>query len=199
MTSSTFAGPKTTRRRAATELVALLEERGYRTRRRGPDRWAAQCPAHDDRSPSLSITGAEDRVLIKCFGGCAPGDVVAAIGWGLRDLFDAPARRALRRPLVSRVRPVAPRQTRKPRQSLLEAVQESIHFEEPVLLTDSDVIAAEVDTCLIVMMPPRWREHLDHMYEVFAGATVQIAMRDPFEAECMAQWLGLVATVEVVP
>jgi putative DNA primase/helicase len=34
--------------------------------------WMARCPAHDDRTPSLSITdGAEGRILLTCFAGCS--------------------------------------------------------------------------------------------------------------------------------
>jgi hypothetical protein len=33
--------------------------------------WQARCPAHDDKSPSLSICAGEDgRTLLKCFTGC---------------------------------------------------------------------------------------------------------------------------------
>ena len=33
--------------------------------------WMACCPAHDDRTPSLSIAdGAEGRILLTCFAGC---------------------------------------------------------------------------------------------------------------------------------
>ena len=54
----------------------------------GPGRWVAKCPAHEDRSPSLSVRELEDgTVLIKCFAGCAATDVVAAAGLEFRDLF----------------------------------------------------------------------------------------------------------------
>jgi hypothetical protein len=34
--------------------------------------WMACCPAHDDRTPSLSIAdGAEGRILLTCFAGCS--------------------------------------------------------------------------------------------------------------------------------
>jgi len=57
-------------------------------RETGPGRWLACCPAHDDRNPSLSIRETSDgTLLIHDFGGCAPGDVLAAIGLELRDLF----------------------------------------------------------------------------------------------------------------
>ena len=53
--------------------------------------WIAKCPAHEDRSPSLSIRELEDgRVLINCFGGCGAGDVLAALGLRMSDLFDKP-------------------------------------------------------------------------------------------------------------
>jgi len=40
----------------------------------------ARCPAHDDRSPSLSITPGRDAVLFHCFAGCAQADIIAALG-----------------------------------------------------------------------------------------------------------------------
>ena len=57
-------------------------------RRTGPGTWQAHCPAHQDRSPSLSIRAGEDgRVLIHCFAGCPPFAIAAALGLSLRDLF----------------------------------------------------------------------------------------------------------------
>lgn len=48
----------------------------------------ARCPAHQDKSPSLSIKEADDgRVLVHCFAGCSVADVLAAVGLELRDLF----------------------------------------------------------------------------------------------------------------
>jgi hypothetical protein len=47
--------------------------------------WAARCPAHDDRTPSLSIRDAEDnKVLVRCHAGCDQERVIAALrGRGL--------------------------------------------------------------------------------------------------------------------
>jgi putative DNA primase/helicase len=39
----------------------------------------ARCPAHEDRSPSLSITPGRAAVLFHCFAGCAQADVIAAL------------------------------------------------------------------------------------------------------------------------
>jgi hypothetical protein len=50
--------------------------------------WTAKCPAHADRTASLSIASGDDgRVLLHCFSGCSAGEVVAATGLQLGDLF----------------------------------------------------------------------------------------------------------------
>jgi DNA-binding transcriptional ArsR family regulator len=49
--------------------------------------WVACCPAHPDENPSLHITLTDDRVLLKCFAGCATEAICDALGIGLRDLF----------------------------------------------------------------------------------------------------------------
>ena len=51
--------------------------------------WKAQCPAHDDKTPSLSITqGDNGCVLLKCHAGCETRAVVAALGLKESDLFE---------------------------------------------------------------------------------------------------------------
>ncbi|MGE4078425.1 MAG: toprim domain-containing protein [Reyranella sp.] len=47
--------------------------------------WTARCPAHDDRTPSLSIRDAdENKVLVCCHAGCDQERVIAALrGRGL--------------------------------------------------------------------------------------------------------------------
>ena len=56
--------------------------------RRGPRGVTARCPAHDDKSPSLSVgVGNDGRVLLKCHAGCAPEAIVTSIGLTLADLF----------------------------------------------------------------------------------------------------------------
>lgn len=48
----------------------------------------AKCPAHEDRSPSLSLSeGADNRALVYCFAGCTANAVVAALGLSWTDLF----------------------------------------------------------------------------------------------------------------
>jgi len=54
----------------------------------------ALCPAHDDKSPSLSISeGSEGKILLKCFTGCSTDSILNAIGLDMKDLFpDSDAR-----------------------------------------------------------------------------------------------------------
>lgn len=54
------------------------------------DRATAQCPAHDDRNPSLAVTAIEGQVLIYCHAGCNTESVVRALDMTLADLFDTP-------------------------------------------------------------------------------------------------------------
>ena len=54
----------------------------------GSHRWTARCPAHEDRSPSLSIRNTDDgKILFHCFRGCAPDDILAALGLTWKDLY----------------------------------------------------------------------------------------------------------------
>jgi hypothetical protein len=65
-------------------LLAKLE----RVRETAPDRWIARCPAHADKSPSLSIRELPDgTVLLRCFAGCGAADVVEAVGLTFAALF----------------------------------------------------------------------------------------------------------------
>jgi putative DNA primase/helicase len=42
--------------------------------------WSARCPAHDDRTPSLSIRDADDnKVLVRCYAGCDQERVIMAL------------------------------------------------------------------------------------------------------------------------
>ncbi|WP_159322568.1 hypothetical protein [Spiribacter roseus] len=67
---------------------------------RGDGRWTACCPAHGDRSPSLSIREQTDgTLLIYCFAGCPAAAVLESVGLTLGDLFpDNAAERSPMRP-----------------------------------------------------------------------------------------------------
>ena len=72
-------------------LLSALERRGCRYRRSGSG-WQAQCPAHEDRTPSLSVReGSDGRALVHCFAGCETQEILRALGLEFRDLFAAGA------------------------------------------------------------------------------------------------------------
>ena len=98
---------------SATPLLERLE----RVKQTGQDRWIAKCPAHGDKSPSLSIRELDDgRVLLHCFAGCGALDVLDAVGleWGA--LFPPNARVADSSAVRSRI----------PARDLLEILEHEI-------------------------------------------------------------------------
>lgn len=59
-----------------------------KVKRTANNTWLACCPAHDDRSPSLSITDNGDgKIMLKCFAGCETIDVLGAIGLDWEDVM----------------------------------------------------------------------------------------------------------------
>jgi len=65
----------------------MVLDRLERVRRCGKGH-TARCPAHADRTASLSLCeGSDGRVLLHCFAGCSAIDVLAAIGLQLIDLY----------------------------------------------------------------------------------------------------------------
>jgi hypothetical protein len=64
-------------------LLSVLD--GVRKSGRG---YIAKCPAHEDRSASLSIAeGHDGRVLLKCFAGCSISEILRALGLEIAALF----------------------------------------------------------------------------------------------------------------
>jgi|SRR5215813_4395068 len=54
--------------------------------RQTKDGWQACCPAHDDSTPSLSITVSSERVLLYCHARCSVNAIVGALGMTIADL-----------------------------------------------------------------------------------------------------------------
>lgn len=53
--------------------------------------YVARCPAHADKSPSLSIRETDDKILLHCHAGCKPTSICEAVGLSLKDLFTGSA------------------------------------------------------------------------------------------------------------
>ena len=74
---------------ATRELVDAIQNAGRVVKQAGQDRWVAQCVAHDDKTPSLSIKRGRGQALLYCHGGCTTDAVISALGWQIEDLFDS--------------------------------------------------------------------------------------------------------------
>jgi hypothetical protein len=48
-------------------------------RRCGSGWWSCRCPAHDDNSPSLSLRDCRRGLIVKCWAGCHPRDILAEL------------------------------------------------------------------------------------------------------------------------
>ncbi len=78
--------------------------RGVRKALKG---WVACCPAHHDRTPSLSIgLGKDGQVVVHCFAGCPFASIVQALGVQASDLFPvdpaaSPRQKETTRPILS--------------------------------------------------------------------------------------------------
>ena len=55
---------------------ALVERLGGRW---SPNGGLCRCPAHEDRSPSLSVRAGRSRLLLHCFAGCRASDILKAL------------------------------------------------------------------------------------------------------------------------
>lgn len=81
-----------------------LLQRLEKVSKKGNQRWTACCPAHRDKTPSLSIREGEDgQVLLYCFGGCGAIDVLDSLGLSFKDLFPSNQIADGRSPLSGRV------------------------------------------------------------------------------------------------
>ena len=70
-------------------VEAILER--LQTVRRNGRGWQARCPAHADRSPSLSVReGSDGRVLLHCFAGCTVEGICDVLKIKISDLFSEP-------------------------------------------------------------------------------------------------------------
>ena len=69
--------------KSVTDFLALLEK----VKPSGKDRWMALCPAHNDRTPSLSVTALPDKILVSCQAGCHINAVLASLKIEMSDLY----------------------------------------------------------------------------------------------------------------
>lgn len=119
--------------------VEALLARLDRVRAAGDRKWAACCPAHEDRSPSLSIRDTGERILIHCFAGCFAEDVLSAIGLTFADLY-ADESRAAREAFNGMRRPRAKIDSLDHARTVLVMAAERIKAGKPLSLEDEATI-----------------------------------------------------------
>ena len=59
-------------------LEGVVEQKDY---------FMACCPSHEDKRPSLKVSEKEGKILIHCWAGCHPSDVIGALNLTWKDLF----------------------------------------------------------------------------------------------------------------
>lgn len=144
------------------EFVRLLSK--VRRVRRGE--WAALCPAHPDRHPSLSVKeGRGGRILLYCQSHhCSSEDICRALGVKLHDLFAdtdlSPADRARlaetrRRPEAFSLQESAARRSQQRRERALAAAADMLFGK---LLTAEGKPEADA-------LAQLWHKALDKMRE----------------------------------
>jgi len=69
-------------------MIGNLLNRLSKVKRNGNNQWMACCPAHQDKTPSLSIKDVGDgRILLNCLAGCGTEDVLDSIGMSFEDIM----------------------------------------------------------------------------------------------------------------
>lgn len=63
----------------AADVAKTLSGSGKAQAKKSGNSWKVCCPAHDDRTPSLSLTDGDKMLLYNCFGGCSQEDVKKAL------------------------------------------------------------------------------------------------------------------------
>jgi hypothetical protein len=69
------------------KIENALQRNGCKFTKNG-DSLQAQCPAHDDKNPSLSVMENDDgKILMKCHAGCDTKKVIKELGLNIEALF----------------------------------------------------------------------------------------------------------------
>lgn len=106
----------------------------------GRDRWQAKCPSHEDRNPSLTVRELDDgRVLLHCFAGCSPDEVLGSVGLNIRDLF--PERLGEFKPVRAPFSAMDVLQVLRTEAAVIAFVASDIADNKPISQQDADRVA----------------------------------------------------------
>lgn len=83
--------PRNVERTKDMSPVEQLLSKLSKVRKTGHGKYTSLCPAHEDSSPSLSISEESDgRLLIHCFAACDPSSIMESLGLNMSDLYPKP-------------------------------------------------------------------------------------------------------------
>jgi len=70
-------------------MTAAAFRKKFKNAKGTDTKFTACCPAHDDKTPSLSVRLSDcgTRWILKCWAGCENRNIVAALGLKMSDLF----------------------------------------------------------------------------------------------------------------
>lgn len=69
-------------------IIDNLLNRLDKVKATGKSTWKACCPSHDDGNPSLHLRETSDGIiLIHCFAGCTPYEILSSISLDMNDLY----------------------------------------------------------------------------------------------------------------
>lgn len=74
---------------AIQRVLAALERTGSRWKPQSGG-YVAQCPAHEDGTPSMTVRNGDGKVLLYCHAGCGTEQILTALNLDWPSLFDAP-------------------------------------------------------------------------------------------------------------
>jgi hypothetical protein len=123
---------------------------------RNGEGWRARCPACGGKSRKVAICESESRVLLHCFGGCAPDEVLSAAGLTWADVQPP------------KTWPSTPEELRKARRAIREA---SWGAALETLAVEAHVIAQAARLALLrAPVTAADAERIAQAYERISGA-----------------------------
>jgi hypothetical protein len=120
--------------------------------------WMARCPAHDDRVPSLSISDADGKVLVRCHAGCDQRDVIAALC--SRGIWETEGRQQGRSPRQNGRQPVG-----EPAQDAFKRTEAALGLWQATQPADGTLVETYLRSRGLSVAPPatlRFHARLKH-------------------------------------
>ena len=128
--------------------IALILDRLEGVKRHGKQ-CTAKCPAHQDKTPSLSLRDVGATVLVYCFAGCSTEAVMASIGLTSKDLYaDSGFSRHEKRRFYEEKRRANHRTTLLNERTILQIAKNDIQSGKPLNSIDEERVKQAHETII---------------------------------------------------